>query len=57
MKTKEYLNGGHFGIRCIMRVRSHNNVGRAVQTDPYIVASRFAEITEQKFLEVVDSKV
>ena len=39
-----------------MRVRGHNNVGRAVRTDP-ILLSYFSAITSKEMLGVVGSKV
>ena len=41
---------------CTMRVRGHNNVGRAVRTDPTLL-SYFSAITSKEMLGVVGSKV
>ena len=42
------------GKPCVMSVRGHNNVERAVQTDPTL---RFADHGRKEMLEVIGSKV
>ena len=42
---------------CIMRVRGHNNVGRAVQPDPTLLRYASANTEQKKFWELLVQKL